>query len=132
MKKRIFIYAIMVILSALLLSCSLNEDDDEDEGAMLKVCNNSESEYEVITAVYLSKNDSENKTLVYSGDISRGDFYYIDVDSGSYRVWCVVEKRLLGIPVTYENYDTGYKNNVELGDGDVVEVDFDGNGIYKL
>lgn len=132
MKKRTFIYVIMAVISVLLFSCSLNDDDDNDEGAMLKIYNNSDSEYDVITAVYLSVNDSENKTLVYSGSISRGDFYYIDVDVGSYRVWCVVEKRLLEVPVTYETYSTGYKNNVALDDGDVIEIDFDGSGIYKI
>lgn len=123
------IFALAAVLAALLLLVSCSSDDDKAE---LKIYNKSGSEHDVITAVYLSENDSENKTLVFSGSIGAGEFYYIDVEPGSYRVWCVIEKQILEIPVTYETYSTGYKNNVELDEGDVVEVDFDGSGIYEI
>lgn len=122
-------FAMAAMLSALFLAVSCSSEDDKAE---LKVYNKSNSGYDVITAVYLSENDSDDKTLVFEGSIGAGEFYYIDVGPGSYRVWCVVEKQVLGVPVTCGTYSTGYKHNVELDEGGLTEVDFDGSGIYEI
>lgn len=128
MRSRSFsLFAMLWSLLLMVVSCS-----SDDDLASLKIYNKTSSEYDFITAVYLSENDSENKTLVFSGSVAKGDFYYIDVEPGNYRVWCVVETQILGVSVAREIYSTGYKNNVELAGGDVVEIDFDGSGIYEL
>ena len=123
MKNKFSFFSVILIFTAVIFSCSLNEN----EGVLL-VKNNS-GDTSIKNVMIKSETDSGFHS-VYSGEIKADDSFYISVPEGEYCAKIETEKTLLNGESETKTFETGYNDYKKIDRENTQTIIFDGNGIF--
>lgn len=124
--KKLFLLLSCVFIFA---SCNLGQADKDNKCSL---CIRNEGGIEhgkiYITDVYVKEKNKSGYEKVYSGSIENGKSEFISIDEGEYSVKIETADTFpFGL---HYSFTTGYNVYKKVSNGNVLYVNFDGNGIY--
>lgn len=120
--------SLVAVIAALFVSC-IGYTGEDGQGKL--VINNDAGDGRYISSVWIKEADSDGYTCCWRNASKSQTACNIYLDAGEYdvRIYVVMPGSLFDSQAYYE---TGYKNPVEIKDGEYAFLCFDGLGVYKL